>query len=122
MFRYIGDLEDVLKASGEYLEDGGLLGFTCELISPEDCALTEASIFHRHFNLLFRTVTPFLGGGDKLLVISVVLCLQYFHKIPNKTETETVENFVTVRQNRTTFICSNQADMPICNMRRARTN
>ena len=42
--RYIGDLEDVFKASREYLEDGGLFGFTCELISPEDCASsTEAS-------------------------------------------------------------------------------
>eukprot|EP00904_Undaria_pinnatifida_P012549 jgi/Undpi1/8424/HiC_scaffold_25.g10892.m1 len=37
VFVYIGDLEEVFTASWEYLETGGLLGFTCELISPEEC-------------------------------------------------------------------------------------
>ena len=47
MDRYIGDLEEVFTASWEYLETGGLLGFTCELISPEECAKTEARRFPR---------------------------------------------------------------------------
>eukprot|EP00752_Nemacystus_decipiens_P009581 g8561.t1 len=34
---YIGDLEDVFMSSHGYLEDGGILAFTCELTAPEDC-------------------------------------------------------------------------------------
>lgn len=41
VFVYMGDLEDVFSASKEYLEDGGVLAFTCELVSPEDCDATE---------------------------------------------------------------------------------
>ncbi|CAB1120547.1 unnamed protein product [Ectocarpus sp. CCAP 1310/34] len=34
---YIGELEDIFGSSREYLGDGGILAFTCELIAPQDC-------------------------------------------------------------------------------------
>lgn len=38
---YIGDLKEVMLAAREYLEVGGVLGFTCELTKVVDCDETK---------------------------------------------------------------------------------
>lgn len=40
--RYIGELEDIFASSREYLGDGGILAFTCELTAPQDCDEAKA--------------------------------------------------------------------------------
>lgn len=42
--RYIGDLDEVMSTSKEYLEDGGVVAFTAELSTPEDCKAAEVSL------------------------------------------------------------------------------
>lgn len=66
--RYIGELEDVFLSSHEYLEDGGILAFTCELTAPEDCdeskvmftQTTECALLAWHHRLHRRRCSRFL--------------------------------------------------------------
>lgn len=62
---YIGDLEEVFLASKEYLEAGGVLAFTCELVAAENCDATKASVVcccctHCSISILVPILIPIL--------------------------------------------------------------